>query len=210
MLPVKTVAEVLGVPEVSCANWNCTHNLCQCLGSVATTSVLYLLYLNMFPEWWVWGIVSSCYCWITLWFLFYFLPLDQTDPWLMPQFTTTLFGAVVTSRLCSSDYFIWSLIRWLKLGEAMTLKKGFCLFWLLFLQTSFLSGSSKTWQPVTGDGLSLLDPLSSTGDILNVGYIDMKRNYAVSILSWLSVLFHTLNHLTQGWPGCFVVISCSL
>lgn len=48
MLPVKTMAEVLVVPEVSCVNWSCTNNkLCQCFGSVATTSVLYLLYLNM-------------------------------------------------------------------------------------------------------------------------------------------------------------------
>lgn len=79
----------------------------------------------------------------------------------------------------------------------MTLKR-FCLFWLLFLQTSFLSGSNKTSWPVTEDGLSLLDPLYSTGDILNVSDVDMKHDYAVSSLSWLSVLFHTLSHLTQG------------
>lgn len=34
-----------------------------------------------------------------------FLPLVQTDPGLMPQFITTLFGAMVTSRIWSSDYF---------------------------------------------------------------------------------------------------------
>lgn len=54
---------------------------------------------------------------------FFFLPLVQTDPWLMMQLITTLFGAVVTSRIWSSDYFFWSLIKWLKSADGRDSKK---------------------------------------------------------------------------------------
>lgn len=143
MLPVKTMAEVLVVPEVSCANWNCTNNeLCQCLRSAATTSVLYLLYLNMF--YWVVALRDGEFLLFLVdhtvfYFFFFFLSLDQTDPWLMPQFTITLFGAVVTSRICLSDCFIWSLIKWLKLGEAMTSEE------ILLVLTVILSNKLPLW-----------------------------------------------------------------
>lgn len=71
---------------------------------------------------------------------------------------------------------------------------------------SFLCGSKKTLYPVTEDGLSLPDTLYSTGDIFNIGYIANKSKYLVSSLSLLSILFHTISHLTQGWPGYFVVM----
>lgn len=104
----------------------------------------------------------------------------------MPQFITTLFGAVVTARIWSSDSLFSSLIKWLKLADGHDSKKMSCLFRLLFFQMSFLCGSNKT-----EDGLSLPDTLYSTGDILNFGYIDKKSKYLVSSLSLLSILFHT-------------------
>lgn len=73
-----------------------------------------------------------------------------------------------------------------------------------FRQTS--SGSNETWYPVSEDGLSLPNTLYGTGNILDIGYRDKKNKHAVSSLSWLSILFHRLSHLTWGLPGYFVVV----
>lgn len=165
------------------------------------TSVLYLLYVNMF--YWVIGLRDSEFLFSVdhaVVILISFLPLVQTDPQLTLEFTTTLFGAMVTTRIWSNVSFFCDLNR-----QMPMILNRCCLLCLLFLQTSFLC-DSKTWHPATEDGLSLPGTFYGTGDMLNTGYIDRKSKYLVSSLNWLSILFHTLSHLTKGWPGYFVVM----
>lgn len=86
----------------------------------------------------------------------------------------------------------------------MTLKKRFLFVLICYFFTSFLSGSNKTSQPGTGDGLSLLDPLYGTGDVLKIGYTDMKSICALSSS-------HTQPFvLGVTWLFCSYGVSCSL